>query len=482
VYHYLLRGRKAACPELDSNDREERNMRRSILFFCLLLLVAVAAGCKADTTPPEIVYTSPSYGQSEIDLASTISIGFTEAMNKDKVEANFTISPHVSGKFTWNKNTLVYTPGELLQPATEYTVSFAQPVTDLAGNTMADFAIRFTTQAPQANAYSIQYYVWLPDSNGLLMSANIDDVFQIYQVSADGKALKKVDSSNNQQIDPTIASDGKTLAYIGGMPAQVTVYDLMTQKRVLIASPVQGDVPAWPMFSPDGRKLAYLNVLGYADAHSDLLQSVWVVDRTTGVLTESSPPGETDWLLGFSADSNKLYVLGTHEFYNQGRNFRYDLWELDLSTGEYLPLSSNGLIGNYHSSSMHPNKSKFVYASWEPRQLEESILSSPTDLFLVEMNPFKVSKLTSKGRNAYPAYSPDGTEIVFAADRDNTEQWEIYSLRGSVLKKLTDTGNKKLYPRYSPDGTLISFVQVEGEAHILYVMRADGSDLRRISR
>ncbi|MDP3487940.1 MAG: Ig-like domain-containing protein [Bacillota bacterium] len=457
----------------------------AIVLMCLGLLGVVLMGCRRDTTAPEIISTFPAYGQFDVERGVDITIGFTEPMNKSSVEKNFSITPDVAGAFSWSGNTVKFIPTELLLSATEYTVSFKQPVTDVVGNELAGFTIIFTTHTPVINAYTILSYDWMPDNKSLVMAADIEDTYYVYMVSIDGKIQRRINPSMEQQMDPHAASNGKSIAYVGGTPTELFTYDIVQQKATQIALDWRGDLPARPMFSSDGTKIAVMSVLGYADAHSDLYQSVRVVDRTkSNSAAMHSPPGETDWLIGFSSDSTKLYVLGTFELYNHGRNFRYDVWEIDISSGEQIRLSDTGPIHNFLSGHLHPHKSQFVYGAWEPKELQENIIEFPTDIYVVDLAPFKQTKITSSGRNAYPVFSPDGTRIAFAKDLQSTGKlWEIYTMNsdGSDAKKLTSTDAPKLYPQWSPDGTMISFIQIEGEAYVLYVMNADGFKLRRIT-
>ncbi|KAF0196180.1 MAG: TolB protein [Bacillota bacterium] len=457
----------------------------AIVLMCLGLLATPLLGCQSDTTSPEVISSFPAYGQFDVERGVDITISFTEPMNKNSVENNFSITPAVAGTFTWSSNTVKFTPTEILLSATGYTVSFTQPVTDVAGNELAEFSILFTTHTPITNTYNILSYDWMPDSKGLVMAADIEDAYQIYMLSTDGKTQYRINPSSGQQMDPHAASDGKVIAYVGDIPSELFIYDLVQQKTVQFSLDPQGDLPTRPIISPDGTKIAFLSVLGFADAHSDLYQSVWVVDRNEpNSVAMQSPPGDTDWLLGFSSDSSKLYVLGTYEMYNQGRNFRYDVWEIDVNSRQQTRLSETGPIHNFSSGDLHPHIPQFVYGAWEPVEVQENIIESATDIYVVEIASFTQTKLTSSGRNAYPVFSPDGTRIAFAKALLGTgRQWEIYTMSsdGSNVIQLTSTDAPKLYPQWSPDGSMISFIQIEGEACVLYVMNADGSQLRRLT-
>jgi Tol biopolymer transport system component len=95
-----------------------------------------------------------------------------------------------------------------------------------------------------------------------------------------------------------------------------------------------------------------------------------------------------------------------------------------------------------------------------------------------------VRRLTRDGASdSFPAWSPDRKRIVFS--RATRGDADIYVMRanGTGLRRLAGSarGGQDLYPRFSPDGRSIVFASARGSREAdVFVMRADGSGVRRI--
>ncbi len=76
----------------------------------------------------------------------------------------------------------------------------------------------------------------------------------------------------------------------------------------------------------------------------------------------------------------------------------------------------------------------------------------------------------------FGAWSPTGEEIAFMSDR--TGDPEIYVARadGTGLKRLTDTPGRDAHPFWSPDGEMIVFQSPRLEDVRIFFMNVDGSD------
>jgi uncharacterized repeat protein (TIGR01451 family) len=100
-----------------------------------LMVTVLPVKPPVDTTRPSISDRKPGPDEKNVAATAKIEITFNEAMNKTAAEHAFVISPSVKGSFTWDGNTLVFTPNKELKKGQKYIIKIEPTdVTDLAGN------------------------------------------------------------------------------------------------------------------------------------------------------------------------------------------------------------------------------------------------------------------------------------------------------------------------------------------------------------
>jgi len=106
-------------------------------------------GINPDTVSPNVIETSPTDGSSSISVNAAITVYFDEPMNETAVEKGFIISPSARGAFRWHDNSVTFTPENILDFDTQYSVTITNNATDLAGNPLAsEFHLAFRTMPP----------------------------------------------------------------------------------------------------------------------------------------------------------------------------------------------------------------------------------------------------------------------------------------------------------------------------------------------
>ena len=84
--------------------------------------------------------------------------------------------------------------------------------------------------------------------------------------------------------------------------------------------------------------------------------------------------------------------------------------------------------------------------------------------------------------NMWPAWSHDGTRLVFVSDRTGDPEVYVQELDGTAAQRLTYTPGRDAHPSFSPGGRQIAFQSPREGIHTnLYLMDADGANQRRIT-
>ena len=141
------------------------------------------------------------------------------------------------------------------------------------------------------------------------------------------------------------------------------------------------------------------------------------------------------------------------------------------------------------------NDAEDVLPAWSPdgRTLAfSSNRSGAFEIWVMNANGTGVRPVTRGARREdgsfYPAWSPDGERIAFASSFRTPENQEIYVVRrdGSTLRRLTRTAGDigalgdDAAPAWSPDGKRIVFASNRTGELEIWTMRADGAAQRRL--
>jgi Tol biopolymer transport system component len=82
------------------------------------------------------------------------------------------------------------------------------------------------------------------------------------------------------------------------------------------------------------------------------------------------------------------------------------------------------------------------------------------------------------GDDGMPDFSPNGRRIAFTSNRDRNGEIYVMNADGSGQKRLTRTRADDFMPRFSPDGRQLAFISLP---ETIVVMRADGSGRRALT-
>jgi len=280
---------------------------------------------------------------------------------------------------------------------------------------------------------------------------------------ADERHLQALSALRHSRISWT--PDGSAIAVADSDPpgsptAIVIVAADSGRKRRVTAPPGPNRGDHSPVFSPDGRRMAFIRSVG-----SLQIGSLYVlpVDRSGGPLGGASEIA-TDRrdLTGIVWSADGQFLIGS-----AGGG----LIRLPAGGGTASPLP----FQDASEPSVSPDGRRLVYT----RYVEQTAiyrLPGPGQ-------PGTSSNLIASSRfNGSPAYSPDGSRIAFMSNRTGRDELWITDGEGRNPKQLTFFGRATLgSPRWSPDGKEIVFDStVDGPAKI-YRISVETGVSRRIT-
>ena len=249
---------------------------------------------------------------------------------------------------------------------------------------------------------------------------------RIYRMDSDGEDIAAVTPAGQTALSPAWSPDGTRFAYtaLGAGRGGVVVQALAGGATLQVPGTSTG-LNITPMFSPDGRLLAY--------AHSDETGTdvfiANIADRccaqrlTVGRYADNlsptfSPDGRRIAFVSTRAGPPQIYVMAA-----------------DGTDQELLAPFDYGATGSSNAPEWSPDGANVVF--------HRDVSGSP-QLFLVDVAGRRVRQLTSSGRNEDPTWGPDGRHITFVSDRSGRRQLWVIDVETGRVRQLDTPGAARL--------------------------------------
>jgi Tol biopolymer transport system component len=223
-----------------------------------------------------------------------------------------------------------------------------------------------------------------------------------------------------------------------------------------------------PSWSPDGRKITFAS----SRAGSD---DIFVMDADGGNPTNLTNMPGSDLEPAWSPD---------------GKLIAFDGWrdtDLNPGTAQIYLMNASGTnqvrlthdTASYRGPTWSPDGKKLAF--WGG--------SGPSEIFVMNADGTNMTQLTSDPRtgnvirfeNIHSAWSPDGTRIAFSSNRDENYGIYVMNADGSNIRKLTSDSGNDVSPTWSPDGLCIAFSSDRDGDYEIYAMNADGSNQTKLT-
>lgn len=267
------------------------------------------------------------------------------------------------------------------------------------------------------------------------------------------------------------SSDGAHIAFVrpdgDGIPRLLVCSSAGSSERKLTDLPIylelgdgtdRRDVMGGPQWSPSSNAVAFLT-----DGESANGGWIQVVDlgqaHARAVLRHRALDRTPRW----SPDGRRIAFIGRRD----GRD--------DLYVGEVDGRPVQLTFGRWDNTDpdWSPDGSTLAFIS---QRSDEDLFSN--SICTVPASGGKVTRLTHDDRanDRSPKWSPDGRTLAFISNREDLDDIWLIEADGSDLRRLTSGPGDKGDPRWSPDGAQITFTRVHGGSVDIQLISTSGGE------
>jgi len=249
---------------------------------------------------------------------------------------------------------------------------------------------------------------------------------RVYRLDSDGAGLQPLTGETEEALSPAWSPDGSKMVYTqfaAGRGALV-VLTLATGQRATVPG-IAADLNITPVFSPDGRSLAFArsneegtDIFTFNVADWCCLQRLTVGRYADNLSPTYAPDGRRIAFVSTRASLPQIYVM-----------------DPDGADQELFAPFDYGVTGSSNAPEWSPDGAMVVF---------HREVSRVPQLFLLEVAGRRVRQLTSTGRNEDATWAPDGRHLAFVSDRSGRRQLWVIDTESGRIRQFTTTGTARL--------------------------------------
>lgn len=241
---------------------------------------------------------------------------------------------------------------------------------------------------------------------------------EIHEMDYDGANTRTVTANGGLNKFPHWSPDNSKLTFITHLPGS-SRWELWVQSFQGGRSvvPMDNSYVSSPAFAPDGRRVAFSG-----RAEGKLAADIFVSDLQGQARRNLTNHNGIDTSPTWSPTGRQIAFISD-------RSGTPQVWVMDSDGSNVRRLVTEG--GFCDSPNWSPDGRFVVYAWRAPTQWKY-------DIYIVEVATGRIFQLTSgRGSNESPSWSPDGRHIAFQSDRTGNKQIFIMNADGKNLRQVT---------------------------------------------
>lgn len=310
--------------------------------------------------------------------------------------------------------------------------------------------------------------VWSPDGTSLAYVFNCEGTGGIYTIPAIGGTPRKIADAPLGAVGLDWSADGTLVAYSARStytePSKIFICDLAAgQSRALTLPPAgtRGDVR--PVFSPDGRRLAFVR------GDRSNLYDIFLVPVEGGEPERLTYSQHNVTGLDWAADGKSLIFASAPTPISDSR-----LWRVSIDDGSLTWLPTVG---------RHPGRPSVALKG---KGLVYEDVSFSSDIMLVRADNLSegaVPIAASTQHDYGPQYSPGGRFIAFISTRSGSPQVWACNSDGTSPRQVTNLDHAYIWnPCWSSDERYIAFSAAPDNLTGVYVAEVETGIVTSLSK
>jgi WD40 repeat protein len=257
----------------------------------------------------------------------------------------------------------------------------------------------------------------LPDSGRLVFVSSRDGNREIYTLDTNGNDLDRLTNNPADDFSPKWSPNGNQIVFVSTREGNPNIFIMNADGSDITRLTDNSGNNIEPSWSPDGKKIVFAS-------NRDGNYNLYILDVKAKTIERITEAEANDHYPDWSPNGEMI-------FFQSNRNSGINFYALTLQTQQVSQITLDTT-----SSSNHP--------SWSPNGLfivyEKTFSAGGVGIVIKEFPNKSLFTLVSAYRqmNSWPAWSPDGSQIVFVSNRDGQTDIYIISKDGTAIYRLTN--------------------------------------------